>query len=61
MPKLILTMEAQDKVVYEFVEHSITIGRASENMIVIDDPSVSGMHRLFGRDRHRAIRCFSQF
>jgi pSer/pThr/pTyr-binding forkhead associated (FHA) protein len=61
MPKLILSTDAQGKVAYEFAEHSITIGRASENMIVIDDPSVLGMHRLFGRDRHRAIRCISQF
>jgi len=44
MPKLILTTEAQGKVVYEFAERSITIGRAPDNMIVIDDPSVSNRH-----------------
>jgi pSer/pThr/pTyr-binding forkhead associated (FHA) protein len=44
MPKLILTTEAQGKVAYEFVERSITIGRAPDNMIVIDDPSVSNRH-----------------
>ena len=46
MPKLILTTEAQGKVAYEFAERSITIGRAPDNMIVIDDPSVSGQHAL---------------
>ena len=44
MPKLILTTEAQGKVAYEFAEHSITIGRAPDNMIMIDDPSVSSRH-----------------
>ena len=46
MPKLILTTEAQGKVAYEFAEQSITIGRAPDNMIVIDDPSVSSRHAL---------------
>jgi predicted component of type VI protein secretion system len=44
MPKLILTTEAQGKVSYEFAERLITIGRAPDNMIVIDDPSVSSRH-----------------
>src|SRR5260370_32036831 len=44
MPKLIVTTEAQGKVAYEFAERSITIGRAPDNMIVIDDPSVSNRH-----------------
>src|SRR5437868_12901569 len=44
MPKLILTTEAQGKVAYEFAEPSITVGRAPDNMIVIDDPSVSSRH-----------------
>ena len=44
MPKLILTTESQGKVAYEFAERSITIGRAPDNMIVIDDPSVSSRH-----------------
>src|SRR5437879_2381375 len=44
MPKLILTTQAQGKVAYEFAESSITIGRAPDNMIVIDDPSVSSRH-----------------
>ena len=44
MPKLIVTTEAQGKVAYEFTEDLITIGRAPDCMIVIDDPSVSGHH-----------------
>jgi len=44
MPKLIITTEAQGKVAYEFAEHLITIGRAPDCMIIIDDPSVSGHH-----------------
>src|SRR6202171_3434221 len=44
MPKLILTTEAQGKVAYEFAKRAITIGRAPDNMIVIDDPSVSNRH-----------------
>lgn len=46
MPKLILTTESQGKVAFEFAEQSITIGRAQDNMIVIDDPSVSNRHAL---------------
>jgi len=46
VPKLILTTEAQGKVAYEFAEGSITIGRAPDNMIVIDDPSVSNRHAV---------------
>src|SRR3989442_11418097 len=46
MPRLILTTQAQGKVAYEFAERSITIGRAPDNMIVIDDPSVSNRHAL---------------
>jgi pSer/pThr/pTyr-binding forkhead associated (FHA) protein len=44
MPKLVLTTEAQGKVAYEFAEKLITIGRGPDNMIVIDDPSVSNRH-----------------
>src|SRR3954462_14187105 len=44
MPKLIVTTEAQGKVAYEFTEDLITIGRAPDCMIVLDDPSVSGHH-----------------
>jgi pSer/pThr/pTyr-binding forkhead associated (FHA) protein len=44
MPKLVLTAEAQGKIVYELAEDLITIGRAPDNTIVIDDPSVSSHH-----------------
>jgi pSer/pThr/pTyr-binding forkhead associated (FHA) protein len=44
VPKLILTTESQGKVAYEFAERSITIGRAPDNMVVIDDSSVSNRH-----------------
>jgi pSer/pThr/pTyr-binding forkhead associated (FHA) protein len=44
MPKLIITTESQGKVAYEFNEDLITIGRAPDCMIMIDDPSVSGHH-----------------
>src|ERR1043166_10257614 len=44
MPKLIITTESQGKVAYEFSEDLITIGRAPDCMIMIDDPSVSGHH-----------------
>jgi hypothetical protein len=44
MPKLILTTEAQGKVAYEFAECLITIGRAPDNMIVVDHRSVSSRH-----------------
>ena len=44
MPKLVLTSEAQGKVVHELTEDLITIGRAPDNTIVIDDPSVSSHH-----------------
>ena len=44
MPKLIITTEAQGKIAYEFTEDLISIGRAPDCMIIIDDPSVSGRH-----------------
>ena len=49
MPKLIITTEAQGKIAYEFAEELITIGRAPDCMIVIDDPSVSGRHAQLER------------
>ena len=39
MPKLVISGTAQ-----EFTEELITIGRAPDNTIVIDDPSVSSRH-----------------
>jgi pSer/pThr/pTyr-binding forkhead associated (FHA) protein len=44
MPKLIVTTEAQGKISYDFTEDLITIGRAPDNMIIVEDPSVSGHH-----------------
>ena len=44
MPKLIVTTDSQGKIAYEFNEDLITIGRSPDNMIVIEDPSVSGRH-----------------
>jgi pSer/pThr/pTyr-binding forkhead associated (FHA) protein len=44
MPKLILTTETQGRIAYELTERLVTIGRAPDNMIIIDDPSVSGHH-----------------
>ncbi len=49
MPKLIITTETQGKIAYEFAEELITIGRAPDCMIIIDDPSVSGRHAQLER------------
>src|SRR6266404_9787918 len=44
MPKLVISGTAQ-----EFTEELITIGRAPDNTIVIDDPSVSSRHAQLER------------
>jgi pSer/pThr/pTyr-binding forkhead associated (FHA) protein len=44
MPKLILTTESQGRLSYDLTEALITIGRAADNIIVIDDPSISSRH-----------------
>ena len=49
MPKLILTTESQGRLSYELTEALITIGRASDNVIVIDDPSISSRHAQLER------------
>src|SRR3954467_697678 len=49
MPKLIITTESQGRIGYEFTEDLITIGRAPDNMIVIEDPSVSSRHAQMER------------
>ena len=49
MPKLIITTQSQGKIGYEFTEDVITIGRAPDNMIVIDDGSVSSRHAQMER------------
>jgi pSer/pThr/pTyr-binding forkhead associated (FHA) protein len=43
MPKLSISLEGA-KSSHELTEEKITIGRAPDNMILIDDPSVSGRH-----------------
>ena len=50
MPKLVISGAA-----HELTEELITIGRAPDNLIVLDDPSVSGRHaemRLVGEIYH---------
>lgn len=49
MPKLIVTTEAQGKIGYEFTEELVTVGRAPDNMIVVEDGSVSSRHAQFER------------
>jgi pSer/pThr/pTyr-binding forkhead associated (FHA) protein len=49
MPKLIVTTEAQGKIGHEFTEDLISIGRASDNIVVIEDPSVSARHAQLER------------
>src|SRR5450755_2767276 len=43
MPKLSIAL-GDSKTTHELTEERITIGRAPDNMIRIDDPSVSGRH-----------------
>jgi len=44
MPRLIVTTESGGKAIHEMNEDLITLGRASDNMIQIEDQSVSGRH-----------------
>jgi pSer/pThr/pTyr-binding forkhead associated (FHA) protein len=50
MPKLIITTQSQGKIGYEFTEDVITIGRSPDNMIVIEDGSVSSRHAQMERE-----------
>ncbi len=43
MPKLSISLEGS-KSIHELTDEKITIGRAPDNMIRIEDPSVSGRH-----------------
>jgi len=43
MPKLSILLESS-KTTHELTDDRITIGRAPDNMVQIDDPSVSGRH-----------------
>ena len=44
MSKLIVSPASPNPIAHELTEELITIGRAAENTIHIDDPSVSGRH-----------------
>ena len=44
MPRLIVTPESGGKTVYEMTDELITLGRAPDNIIQIEDQSVSGHH-----------------
>jgi pSer/pThr/pTyr-binding forkhead associated (FHA) protein len=44
MAKLVLSPSSSAPVAHELIEELITIGRAPDNLIQIDDPSVSGRH-----------------
>jgi len=50
VPKLIITTQSQGKIGYEFTEEIITIGRAPDNMIIIEDGSVSSRHAQMERE-----------
>ena len=43
MPKLAIALE-DEKLTHELTEERITIGRAPDNLLQINDPSVSGRH-----------------
>lgn len=47
MRRLVLTTETGEKIVHELSDELITVGRAPDNMIRIDDGSVSGRHAHF--------------
>jgi pSer/pThr/pTyr-binding forkhead associated (FHA) protein len=49
MPRLIVTTESQGKIGYELTEDLISIGRAAENTVVIEDTSVSARHAQLER------------
>ena len=49
MPRLIIRSAETGPVTHELTEESITIGRAPENMIVLEDASVSGHHAQLQR------------
>ena len=49
MPRLIIRSAETGPVTHELTEESITIGRAPENTIVLEDASVSGHHAQLQR------------
>ena len=44
MARLVITTDSAGSVAHELTEAATTIGRSPENMIRLDDPSVSGRH-----------------
>ncbi len=55
MPKLLVTLPDGSDASHELTDDVVTIGRVSDNMIQIDDPSVSSHHaqlNLEGGDYH---------
>lgn len=55
MSKLVITLPDSSRVPHELGDETITIGRSPENLIHLDDPSVSGRHaqlQLVGEDYH---------
>ena len=49
MPRLILRSAETGPITHELTEETITIGRSPDNMIVLDDSSVSGRHAQLER------------
>ena len=49
MPRLILRSAETGPITHELTDETITIGRAPDNMIVLDDASVSGRHAQLHR------------
>ncbi len=50
MPKLNINTQSKCKNGYEFTEDVITIGRAPDNMVIIEDGSVSSRHAQMERE-----------
>jgi pSer/pThr/pTyr-binding forkhead associated (FHA) protein len=44
MPKISVTFPSGERVTHELAEETITVGRLSDNDLVIDDPSISSHH-----------------
>jgi pSer/pThr/pTyr-binding forkhead associated (FHA) protein len=49
MPRLILRSPEMGPITHELTDEAITLGRSPDNMIVLDDPSVSGRHAQLQR------------
>jgi predicted component of type VI protein secretion system len=49
MPRLIVRSTETGAVIHELTDDVVTVGRASDNTIQIDDPSVSGRHAQLQR------------